>query len=107
MAEPTIEVVIAANIAALEKGLAASQKAIKELNRVAGDAKGLEDLEHALEDSLIAAKKLEKELGAVEKKLGNPSFLERAPDAVVEKSKGDANRLREKRDRLEAALRSL
>mgnify|MGYP001824083572 FL=1 len=52
-------------------------------------------------------KKLEKELGAVEKKLGNASFLERAPDAVVEKSKGDAARLREKRDRLEAALRSL
>ncbi len=52
-------------------------------------------------------KKLEKELGAVEKKLSNPSFLERAPDAVVEKSKKDASQLREKRERLEAALRSL
>ena len=52
-------------------------------------------------------KKLEKELGAVEKKLSNPSFLERAPDAVVEKSKKDASQLREKRERLAAALRSL
>jgi len=52
-------------------------------------------------------KKLEKELGAVEKKLGNPSFVDRAPEAVVEKSKQDASRLREKRERLEAALRSL
>jgi valyl-tRNA synthetase len=52
-------------------------------------------------------KKLEKELGAVEAKLGNPSFVDRAPEAVVEKSKRDASRLREKRDRLEAALRSL
>ena len=52
-------------------------------------------------------KKLEKELGAVEKKLANPSFLDRAPEAVVEKSKRDASQLREKRERLEAALRSL
>jgi valyl-tRNA synthetase len=52
-------------------------------------------------------KKIEKELGAVEKKLGNPSFLERAPDAVVEKSRQDASRLRERRERLEAALSSL
>jgi valyl-tRNA synthetase len=52
-------------------------------------------------------KKLEKELGAVEKKLSNPSFLDRAPEAVVEKSKRDASQLREKRERIEAALRSL
>ena len=52
-------------------------------------------------------KKLDKELVAVEKKLANPSFLERAPDAVVEKSKTDAGLLRERRERLEAALRSL
>jgi valyl-tRNA synthetase len=52
-------------------------------------------------------KKIEKELGVVEKKLGNPSFVERAPEAVVEKSKRDATQLREKRERLEAALNSL
>jgi valyl-tRNA synthetase len=52
-------------------------------------------------------KKVEKELGVVEKKLGNPSFVERAPGAVVEKSKRDASELREKRERLEAALNSL
>ena len=52
-------------------------------------------------------KKVEKELGAVETKLSNPSFVERAPEAVVEKSKRDASQLREKRERLEAALNSL
>ena len=52
-------------------------------------------------------KKVEKELGVVEKKLGNPSFVERAPEAVVDKSKRDASELREKRQRLEAALNSL
>ena len=52
-------------------------------------------------------KKLEKELGAVEKKLTNPSFIDKAPAAVVEKSKRDASQLREKRERLEAALRGL
>ncbi|HSN82973.1 MAG TPA: valine--tRNA ligase [Polyangiales bacterium] len=52
-------------------------------------------------------KKIEKELVAVEKKLSNPSFLERAPREVVEKSRRDASELREKRERLEAALSSL
>jgi valyl-tRNA synthetase len=52
-------------------------------------------------------KKLEKELGVLEKKLRNPSFVERAPEAVVEKSNRDATELREKRQRLEAALNSL
>jgi valyl-tRNA synthetase len=52
-------------------------------------------------------KKLEKELEIVEKKLGNPSFIERAPEAVVEKSRRDASQLREQRDRLEAALNAL
>ena len=51
--------------------------------------------------------KVKKELGVVEKKLGNPSFVERAPEAVVEKSNRDATELREKRERLEAALNSL
>ena len=51
--------------------------------------------------------KMIEELGAVEKKLSNPSFIERAPEAVVEKSKHDATQLREKRERLEAALRGL
>jgi len=52
-------------------------------------------------------KKVEKELDAVEKKLGNASFIERAPEAVVEKSKRDASQLRDKRERLSAALNSL
>jgi valyl-tRNA synthetase len=52
-------------------------------------------------------KKVEKELGAVERKLANPSFLERAPEDVIEKSRRDASQLRERRERLEAALNSL
>jgi len=52
-------------------------------------------------------KKLEKELGVLEKKLGNPSFVGRAPAAVVEKSRRAESELREKRERLEAALNSL
>jgi valyl-tRNA synthetase len=52
-------------------------------------------------------KKVEKELGVLETKLANPKFVERAPGAVVEKSKRDASELSEKRDRLEAALNSL
>jgi valyl-tRNA synthetase len=52
-------------------------------------------------------KKVEKELGVLEKKLANPSFVERAPEAVVDKSRRDSHELREKRERLEAALNSL
>ena len=52
-------------------------------------------------------KKIDKELGAVEKKLDNPSFVERAPAAVVEKSKRDASELRAKREQLEVALSRL
>ncbi|MDH3845456.1 MAG: class I tRNA ligase family protein, partial [Myxococcales bacterium] len=52
-------------------------------------------------------KKIDKELGAVEKKLGNPSFVERAPAEVVAKSKRDASELRLKREQLEVALSRL
>ncbi len=52
-------------------------------------------------------KKIDKELGAVEKKLGNPSFVERAPPEVVAKSKRDASELRQKRQQLEVALSRL
>jgi valyl-tRNA synthetase len=52
-------------------------------------------------------KKVEKEFGVLEKKLANPSFVERAPAAVVEKARRDASELGEKRERLEAALNSL
>ena len=51
--------------------------------------------------------KVEKEFGVLETKLANPSFVERAPEAVVEKARRDASELREKRERLEAALKSL
>ena len=49
-------------------------------------------------------RKVQKELTAVEKKLGNPSFVARAPEDVVAKSKRDANQLRDKQEQLQAAL---
>ena len=52
-------------------------------------------------------KKLEKELGALDKKLANPSFLERAPGEVVEASRQSKAALRDKREQLEAALARL
>jgi valyl-tRNA synthetase len=51
--------------------------------------------------------KIDKELTTVEKKLGNPSFVERAPAAVVEKSERNASELRLKREQLEVALSRL
>ncbi len=51
--------------------------------------------------------KIDKELGAVEKKLANPSFVERAPSEVVDKSRRDAEELRTKREQLEVALARL
>jgi valyl-tRNA synthetase len=51
--------------------------------------------------------KIAKELTTVEKKLGNPSFVERAPAAVVEKSERNASELRLKREQLEVALSRL
>ncbi|MEO0323615.1 MAG: valine--tRNA ligase [Myxococcota bacterium] len=52
-------------------------------------------------------KKLGKELDALEKKLANPKFVERAPAEVVEKSRGDAASLGERKAQLEAALAQL
>ena len=52
-------------------------------------------------------KKVEKDLTTVEKKLSNPSFVDRAPAKVVAKSKQDAQELKEKRDQLQSALTRL
>ena len=51
MAAPQLEVIISANIAALEKSLDTAEKAIENLNREAGDTDGLEKLNEAF-DSL-------------------------------------------------------
>ncbi|SKA97850.1 valyl-tRNA synthetase [Paucidesulfovibrio gracilis DSM 16080] len=48
--------------------------------------------------------KLEKDLGGVEKKLGNQGFVNNAPAEVVEKEKAKRDTMREERDKL-AALR--
>ncbi len=46
--------------------------------------------------------KLDQDLGGVERKLENPSFVQRAPPEVVEKDRARAGELREKRGKLEA-----
>jgi valyl-tRNA synthetase len=46
--------------------------------------------------------KVDGDLGGIEKKLANPSFVARAPAEVVEKDRARAEELREKRRRLEA-----
>ena len=51
MAAPQLEVIISANIAALEKSLDTAEKAIENLNREAGDTDGLDKLNEAF-DSL-------------------------------------------------------
>ncbi|MBC7172653.1 MAG: hypothetical protein H5U40_09515, partial [Polyangiaceae bacterium] len=52
-------------------------------------------------------KKVDKELEALEKKLANPSFVDRAPAEVVVKSREDAQRLREQKQQLESSLAQL
>ncbi|HUL58773.1 MAG TPA: valine--tRNA ligase [Anaeromyxobacteraceae bacterium] len=46
--------------------------------------------------------KIDADLGGIERKLANPSFVERAPPEVVEKDRARAGELREKRRKLEA-----
>ncbi len=45
--------------------------------------------------------KVESDLGGIERKLGNPSFVEKAPPEVVEKDRARAEELRGKRKKLE------
>ncbi len=52
-------------------------------------------------------KKLEKDLGMLEKKLENPSFMERAPADVVAKTHADIAKLREESKETQAALEKL
>jgi valyl-tRNA synthetase len=58
----------------------------------------------AAENARIAKEmaKIEGDLAGIEKKLQNPSFVERAPKEVVEKDRARAEELKEKRARLEA-----
>ena len=49
MAAPQLEVIISANIAALEKSLDTAEKAIENLNRNAGDTDGLDKLNEAFD----------------------------------------------------------
>ena len=46
--------------------------------------------------------RLDLDLAGIERKLGNPAFVERAPSEVVEKDRARADELREKRGKLEA-----
>ena len=49
-------------------------------------------------------KKVEKDLAVVTKKLGNPKFVEKAPEDVVRTERERLAALTDKRDKLEAAL---
>ncbi|MFW6051667.1 MAG: valine--tRNA ligase [Myxococcota bacterium] len=51
-------------------------------------------------------KKVDKDLATVEKKLANESFLRKAPAEVVDKERARQAELTEKRDQLQAAIRS-
>src|SRR5262249_27231088 len=51
--------------------------------------------------------KLDKEIGGIEAKLGNPQFLERAPADVVEKERGKQQELRDRRATIERNLERL
>lgn len=52
-------------------------------------------------------KKLDKDLTLMEKKLGNASFVDRAPPAVVEKARADVARFQEEKAQLQSALEAL
>jgi valyl-tRNA synthetase len=58
------------------------------------------DAERARVEKEIA--KVEGDLAGIERKLANPSFVERAPPEVVEKDRARAEELREKRGKLDA-----
>ena len=65
---------------------------------------GVIDIDKERDRLRRALQKLEKELTAVEKKLANPNFVERAPAEVVEKSRRDAAELRAKQTQMQAGL---
>jgi valyl-tRNA synthetase len=46
--------------------------------------------------------KVEADLGGIEKRLGNPSFVEKAPPEVVDEARARAEELQERRRKLEA-----
>jgi valyl-tRNA synthetase len=60
-------------------------------------------VDFAAEDSRISKEiaKVDADLALMEKKLSNPSFVERAPAEVVEKDRGRVEELREKKRKLE------
>jgi valyl-tRNA synthetase len=49
-------------------------------------------------------KKVDEEIGKLEARLGKKEFVERAPQAVIEETRGNIAGLREKKDKLEASL---
>jgi valyl-tRNA synthetase len=68
---------------------------------------GLVDVDEEKARIAKALKKTEKEIAHVSKKLSNPSFLERAPDDVVDKEKAKLAEEEKRREALEQALAAL
>ncbi|MEM9195157.1 MAG: valine--tRNA ligase [Myxococcota bacterium] len=75
--------------------------------RVLVNLEGLVDLEKERDRLERAIKKAEKDLAAVEKKLGNKNFVDRAPKEVVTQERERMESLTEKRAQLQSALNSL
>ncbi len=74
---------------------------------VALPLEGLLDIESEKKRLRKEREKLEKEIATRERKLGDASFLERAPAAVVEKERGIHVELTGKRDRIDRILATL
>ena len=84
-----------------------SRKAVAEGITVLVPLAGLVDTTKEKERLERELKKVLKDLAVVEKKLGNPKFVERAPAEVVEQEKGRLSEMSETKARLEAALSKL
>ncbi|MDG2303861.1 MAG: valine--tRNA ligase [Candidatus Binatia bacterium] len=68
---------------------------------------GLVDVAAERERLAKEIQRVEKDLGAVLKKLGNESFIARAPDEIVQKERGKAAELESRRDLLARGLERL
>jgi valyl-tRNA synthetase len=106
--EETARILRLANVEALEAGAGATRKvpgsavAVGSGFEVRVPLAGVVDM--AAEHGRIAKElsKVEADLQGIERKLANPSFVERAPREVVEKDRARADELRERRRRLQA-----
>ena len=82
-------------------------KSPKKLIEVALPLEGVLDIDAERRRLRKEREKIDKEIAARERKLGDESFLSRAPAAVVEKERGIHAELTGKRDRIDRILSAL